>query len=216
MIKRLFSRKKNTPSPTPPSPPIEAGPAWGAPQTPYLDYFNLHLHRLDLTHTVAAIRQKYLHAVPEEPVVVVEQQGEWCNAYFAPDLAMRPGFNKFSHEIAQTHDIWLIGYRIFAEQGVDVHYFAGDQHVAGLSLGDDELMREPSSPQIFAELDDNTPSKLTSVIPRPETQHPLDFHAALLQAIGIANPLLTWEEALTRHQGNGFANSELISGRMSS
>jgi hypothetical protein len=204
MLKRLFGRNK--PQSTQPTlPSTWKRVAWQSPQIPYLDYFNLHLHGLSLEETIRSLEAKYLNATVTAPAILVWQQGEWINAYFSRDLVAAVGFNKLSSEIAREHDIWLIGYRIYAEQGIDVHYFDGGDHVAGLAVGEDELEREPLAAETFAALAD-----VSHLMPRPETLHPLDFHFGLLEAVGIRDAALTWDEALRRYEAGELAGARLL------
>ena len=202
MLKRLFGQKKPAP---PPLPPTWAGPAWGAPQAHYQTYFNLHLYNLPLDVATTALTAKYLPAAPLDPAILVQPQGAWITAYFAPELVAKVGFNKLAAEIAREHNTWLIGYRIYAEQGMDVHYFDRTEHVAGLALGQDELEREPLAPEIFADLAD-----VRHIVPRAATQHPLDFHFALLHALGIQAADLTWVEALRLYENGALDGAQLL------
>jgi hypothetical protein len=212
MLKRFFGRNK--PQVAPPSLPSQwTRPAWQNAQTPYLDYFNLHLHGLDLDTSMRALEAKYLTTIPTEPAIVVRQQGAWTTAYFSAKLVASVGFNKLAHEIAREHKIWLIGYRVYgvqegepeSEQGIDVHYFHGDDHVDGLAVGQGELEREPLDAATFAPLAD-----VSGLIPRPENLHPLDFHFGLLAALGIQEAALTFEVALRRYEMGELKGARLL------
>lgn len=203
MLKRLFGRnKKKSPAP----PPLEPmAVLWNEPIVPYQNYFNLHIHGLSLDEAAAALDDKYMYAAQSGPAMVLARLGNWVNAYVSPQVATAVGFNKLSGEIAADHGCWLIGYRIYGETGMDVHYFHGAEHVSGLALGEDELEREPASPAIFAELAD-----VSTVVPRPAIQHPLDFHFALLDALGMENTAFTWDAALAQYMSGGFDEARLL------
>ena len=204
MLKRLFGRNK--PQSTQPSlPSTWKRVAWQNPRIPYLDYFNLHLHGLTFEKAIRSLEAKYLNATVMAPAILVWQQREWINAYFARDLVAAVGFNKLSNEIAREHEIWLIGYRIYAEQGIDVHYFHGNDHVAGLAVGEDELERESLAAEAFAPLAD-----VSHLIPRPEPLHPLDFHFGLLESVGIQDAALTWDEVLRRYKAGELTGAKLL------
>lgn len=202
MLNRLFGRNKKQ-APTPPPEPVAV--AWDEPTVPYQTYFNLHIHGLSLDEVADVLEAKYMVAAQSGPAIVVARLGEWVNAYVVPEVATAVGFNKLSGEIAAEQDCWLIGYRIYADAGMDVHYFQGADHVAALAVGEGELEREPESPAIFAHLAD-----VRSVVPRPPTQHPLDFHFALLASLGIQDAPLTWDAALAQYMSGGFDEARLL------
>jgi hypothetical protein len=204
MFGRLFGRKKEQVSPPTP-PPADLGPSWGASETAFENFFNLHFHGISLDETVRALEATYMPLAVDGPNIVVADQGEWTTAYFAPELMARVGFNKLAGQIADARDIWVIGYRVYAGVGMDVHYFRGEDHVAGLAMADDAMEVEPANPAIFAELAD-----VSALLPRPEKQHPLDFHFGLLAALGIADAALTWPQAQARHANGTLGESRLL------
>ena len=201
MLGRFFGRKQKQSAPPPPS----YGPTWGAPVTPFVDTYNVHFHGLDLATTVPLLAQSYMLLAVPGPNIVVAQQGAWTTAYVAPALMARVGFNKLAGAIAAEQGIWVIGYRVYAGVGLDVHYFHGDGHVAGLTMADDEIEVEPAAPARFADLAD-----VHSLVPRPAARHPLDFHFDLLAALGIQDAALTWDDALARHHAGALGESTLL------
>lgn len=206
MLKRLFGfGKKPTPPPPPTLPPSFLRPTWGDPQSRYLDFFNLHLHQLSVDEAVAELTAKYLTPTPSTPVMLVYPHGEWVTVYCSPPFIATLGFNRLASDIARQREIWLIGYRVYANEGFDVHYFHRAEHVAGLAMGQGELEREPLSPEIFASLQD-----VSTLVPRPEALHPLDFHFALLEALGIHDAALTWEEALQKFEAGELPGAKLL------
>ena len=64
---------------------------------------------------------------------------------------------------------------------------------------------EPMSAGLFSSLAD-----ASHLIPRRPDQHPLDFHFALLETLGVRSAPLTWEAALARHQAGAFPASWLL------
>ncbi|MFN3331574.1 MAG: hypothetical protein ACK47M_03540 [Caldilinea sp.] len=202
MLKRLFGRSKQS-LPTPPSLPVQ--PQWNEPHHRFQDYFNLHLHGLSMHRAIAELMEKYLSSPSSNPVMLASPQGEWITVYCAPAHVARFGFNKLAADIARQCNIWLIGYRIYQNEGIDVHYFHGAEHAAGLAMGQGELEREPVSPKIFASLTD-----VSGIVPRPESQHPLDFHFALLAALGITMADLTWHEALQKYETEELPGARLL------
>ncbi len=195
------------PPATPAAAPAPAwrGPAWGAPEHSFRDIFNLHLHGTTLEQANQALAERYLYAGPSGPAILLRPSGAWITAYFAPALVAKVGFNKLASEIAREQGIWLIGYRIYAAQGLDVHYFHADEHVAGLAFSQDELEDEPQDAAIFATLGD-----VTSLVPRRAEQHPLDFHFALLAGLGIGDANLTWAEAVQQYERGVFQSAQLL------
>lgn len=201
MFKRLFGRK-----PPPAPPPRWDTPTWGEPQVTFRNIFNLHLHTHDLDMALTALADRYLYAATNGPALLLQPAGDWITAYCAPDLVAKVGFNKLAYEIASSQAIWLIGYRIYAAQALDVHYFAAADHVAGLAFSQDELENEPLQAATFAPLAD-----VQGIVPRPASQHPLDFHFALLTALGITAANLTWAEALQQYEVGAFPAARLLS-----
>lgn len=207
MLKRLFGRSKQ-PLPTPPPLPVQ--PQWDEARHHFLDYFNLHLHGLSTNRAIAELTEKYLPSPPDHPVMLANPQGEWITVYCAPAYVARLGFNKLAADIARQCNIWLIGYRIYQNEGIDVHYFHGEEHVAGLTMGQGELEREPVSPELFASLKD-----VSGVVPRPESQHPLDFHFALLAALGVTMADLTWSRAVQKYEAGEWPDARLLPASLS-
>lgn len=206
MLKRLFQRKKAR-SPMEPVSPQEAI-AWQPPRTPYASYFNVHFYRVAPDRLEPALRRTYLAgAAPAAPAAVMAPQGDWTSVYVEPDLAMSVGFNRLASDLARILDTWVVGYRIYAGEGMDVHYFRGNEHVAGLALAGETLVNEPTAADLFAALAD-----ARAVVPRPADQHPLDFHFALLAALGIREAALTWEEALARQRSGAWPEARLLVG----
>lgn len=202
MLNRLFGRRGK---PAPPPPPPPTGPAWGAPATPFLTYFNLHFHGLDLPAAANILRETHLPLAPSDPALLLVADGPWTTVMVAPDLAARIGYNRLTGQIAQEHDLWAMGYRVFAGHGADVHYFHGAEHVAGLAFAEDEIEVEPASPAVFASL-----APVHHLLPRPDDQHPLDFHVALLNGLGIRHATFTWAEALAAQARGEFEQSILL------
>jgi|GEM_PF-2146154 len=206
MLKRWFGRAQKPA--TAAIPTASAAVAWGPPQTPYRDYFNVHLYAVAIGDLEPALRRTYLAgAVPATPALVLVSGDAWTSAYVEPGLARRVGFNRLASELAHALDTWVIAYRIYAEEGMDVHYFQGAAHLDRLALSGDTLLDEPLTPELFAPLAD-----VTACLPRPQGQHPLDCHFRLLAALGIVDAALTWAEALARHQAGAWAGSRLLSG----
>ncbi len=191
MFGKLFGRKQAAPALK--APRLDLGPIWGEPLTPFADYFNIHFHALGLAATIRALETNYMPLAVTGPSIVAAEQGDWTTAYFAPELMARVGFNKLASQIAAEHDAWVIGYRVYADVGLDVHYFQGEEHVAGLTMADDEVEIEPATPAIFAEL-----GNVSAIIPRAPEVHPLDCHFALLAALGVHDAALTWPDAQAR------------------
>ncbi len=206
MLKRWFGREKRPAAAVMPT--TSASGAWGPPRTPYRDYFHFHLYAVTAGDLEPALRRTYLAgAIPATPALVLVSRDAWTSGYVEPGLARRVGFNRLAAELAHALDTWVIAYRIYAEEGMDVHYFQGAAHLNRLALSGDTLLDEPLTPERFAPLAD-----VTACLPRPEEQHPLDFHFRLLAALGIPDTALTWEEALARHQAGAWADSRLLSG----
>lgn len=204
MFGKLFGRKKEQVSPPIP-PPADSGPAWSPPEAAFDNFFNVHFRDIGLDETVRALETHYMPLAVDGPNIVAATQGDWTTAYFAPELMARVGFNKLAGQIAAAHDIWVIGYRVYAGVGMDVHYFRGEDHVAGLAMADDDLEVEPANPAIFAEMAD-----VSKWVPRPEEQHPLDFHFGLLATLGIADAGRTWPEAQAQHAAGMLGESRLL------
>lgn len=210
MFKRLFGGKAPAPSAsnssTGSTPATAPGPAWSAPQTPYRSYYNVHIYDVPHERVVARLQATYLRSAQSgAAAVVLAEENRWCTAYVEPVLARRVGFNKLASEIAHDLDTWVIGYRIDAGEGMDVHYFQASAHLDQLALSEDDLAFEPMTASLFSSLTD-----ASHLIPRRPDQHPLDFHFALLETLGIRNAALTWEDALTQHQAGAFLASWLL------
>lgn len=210
MFKRLLGGK----APAPPAstsskgsvPASTRGPEWGAPQTPYQDYFGVHIYDVPHVQVVSRLQATYLiSAQPGTAAIVLVEENRWCSAHVEPLLARRVGFNKLASEIAHDLDTWVIGYRIYAGEGMDVHYFQGSSHLDQLALSEHDLAFEPMTAGLFSSLAD-----ASQVIPRRPDQHPLDFHFVLLETLGVRNAALTWEDALDRRRAGGFAASWLL------
>ena len=205
MFKKLLGRDKT------PAPPItpqvsRSGPAWGQPLTAYLNYFNLHLHEVDNDRVEPIMRRTYLVSADKgRPSILLSNKSPWLTVYVEPELAKRVGFNRLASEIAHEIDDWVIGYRIYAGEGMDVHFFHSANHLDQLALAEDALAYEPLTVGLFSPLAD-----VSAIVPRPDAQHPLDFHFALLHALGIGNASLVWEEALDRHQTGTLEDSRLL------
>ena len=182
------------------------GPAWDAPQTPYLSYFNVHIKGAPQERVVERLKATYLATTQTgaAKVILAEDNG-WATAHVEPGLVRSVGFNKLASEVARDLDAWVIAYRIYAGEGMDVHYFRGATHLDQLALSEDELAFEPTSAEPFASLAD-----MADLMPRRAGQHPLDFHFIVLSALGIRDAALTWEHALGRQQSGGFAASCLL------
>jgi hypothetical protein len=208
VFKRLFGRDKTPPA----SPAHPRGPAWGQAQTPYQDYFNLHLHGIDAERLTPILRRTYLVSAQKgRPSILLAPAGAWITAFVEPELARRVGFNRLASETAHEIDDWVIAYRIYANEGMDVHYFHSANHLDQLALSEDMLAFEPSTAGLFGSLAD-----VSALIPRSPEQHPLDFHFSLLAALGIGAAALTWDEALARHRagtlGRTRGDSHLLDG----
>lgn len=207
MFKKLFGRDK-APTPAPANPVHRADPAWGEPLTHYQNYFNLHLHGVDPERLAPILRRTYLVSAEKgRPSILLTSNGAWVTVYVEPELAKRVGFNRLASEVAHDIDDWVIGYRIYAGEGMDVHYFQGADHLDQLALSEDALAFEPATAGLFSALAD-----VSAVIPRPDAQHPLDFHFALLSALGVELAALSWEDALARHQAGTLGDSLLLVG----
>lgn len=206
MLRRLFQRQK---PPSAEDPAASREPAgWQPPQTPYLNYFNVHFYGVTPERLEPALRRTYLAgAAPGAPAALMVAQGDWTSVYVEPGLALSVGFNRLASELARALDTWVVGYRIYAGEGMDVHYFRGDAHLDGLALSGETLVSEPGSAEPFAALAD-----VRGVVPRPTAQHPLDFHFALLAALGIREAALAWEGALERHRSGAWPQSRLLAG----
>lgn len=213
MLKRLFGLDKKQPAasktPTPPSDAALNLPQWNPPMQRWRTCFNLHLLGLEFEDAVHTIANKYLPpkavGLSLPPSIVVLQDGAWTTAVFAPEFVARIGFNKAAAEIAATRGIWIIGYRTYVEEGMDVHYFRKREHVAGLAYGEGMLESEPEDAALFAEL-----GNLAGIMPRPATQHPLDYHLAILHGVGIRSGELTWGEAVQGLAGGVFDQARLL------
>jgi hypothetical protein len=208
MLRKWFNRGKQEPS-SPPSAPESASPPkpqWEAPTVADADYYNLHLHGATLNEAEQAIRANYLlHGESGTPGAILSQQGEWVTVY-VPEAVMRGvGFNRLASQIAREREDWVIGYRAYAGKGLDVHYFRGAEHLDQLAFADEGIEFEPETPSLFAELTD-----VSGVVPRRATQHPLDFHFALLDALGVQDAALPWPMALERHEAGTLGDSRLI------
>ncbi len=207
MFKKLFGRDK-VPSPAPANPVHRTGPAWGEPLTPYQNYFNLHLHGVDQERLAPILRRTYLVSAEKgRSSILLAGNGAWVTAFIEPELAKRVGFNRLASEIAHDLGDWVIGYRIYAGEGMDVHYFQGADHLDQLALSEDALAFEPATAGLFSAL-----ANVSAVMPRPDAQHPLDFHFALLAALGVELAALTWADALARHQAGMLGDSLLLAG----
>lgn len=193
MLKRLFGIGKKPDPPPPPSPPPAQRVAqlYDKPNTPYENYFNVHLHEVTMDEVVAQLREHYLHhvAVGTEAAMVV-QDGAWVTVYFPEVVVKGLGFNRIASQVARTLETWVIGYRIFAWQGMDVHYFNGSTHMEQLAYAKNEIEFEPEDATLFADIAD-----VSAVVPRKPDQHPLDFHFALLESVGVQNAAMTWDQA---------------------
>jgi hypothetical protein len=132
------------------------------------------------------------HIAPGSEAAMVVASGKWVTLYFPEAVVKGLGFNRIASQVAQALNTWVIGYRIFAWQGMDVHYFNDSTHVEQLAYTRNSIEFEPDSPALFAEVAD-----VSAVVPRKPDQHPLDFHFALLAALGIENAACTWEQAKT-------------------
>jgi hypothetical protein len=207
MLKRLFGLgKKEDKSRPPVTPPPPAAPTFGEPTTPFLDYFALHLHDMTLEEAEAAIREHYLlQGASGTPGALLARQGAWVTAYFPETTVRGLGFNRQASIVARVHGDWVIGYRVYEEEGIDTHYFHGTEHVDQLAFSQEGIEFEPETPTPFAAFGD-----VSHALPRPATQHPLDFHFALLAALGIADAALTWEAALARHEAETLGESRLL------
>lgn len=205
MLKRLFGRGKEKPEP-PQSPPAPRARLWGKPEHPYVDYFALHLHGSTLDEAEPLVRDHYLlHREAGSAGALLVQQGKWVTVYVPEETVRGVGFNRVASLIAREREAWVIGYRIFEWKGLDVHYFHGAEHVEQLAFAQNEIEFEPEAPAPFASLAD-----VSAVVPRPATQHPLDFHFALLAALGIQEAALPWAEALARHERGEWEGSRLL------
>ncbi|MCB0076650.1 MAG: hypothetical protein KDD73_04435 [Anaerolineales bacterium] len=187
MLKRLFNRRERpAPSVAPPAPL-----RWDAAQHSVRQSFALHLRGLALDDAAQQLRDGYGYAIDASPAIVLLADGDWLTANFSRTLVSRIGFNRVASQIARDADIWLIGYRLFGDEGMDVHYFRGGDHLGALAVSGEEIEIEPETAALFAPLAD-----VTRIVPRRATQHPLDFHIALLNGLGIDHAALGWEEAL--------------------
>lgn len=203
MLKKWFNRGKQEATPTPaPKPPVQ----WSLPIVPDASYYNLHLHNATLDEAEQTIRENYLlHGESGTPGAILSHQGDWVTVYIPEAIMRGVGFNRLASQIARERDEWVIGYRVYAAEGLDVHYFRGAEHVDQLTFSRDGIEFEPDSPTPFADLVD-----LRTLVPRPAIQHPLDFHFALLEAFGIQDAALPWTEALERHQAATLGDSRLV------
>jgi hypothetical protein len=189
MLKRLFGIGKKQETPPPPAAVVRPALLYDKPATPYENYFNLHLYRVSVAEVVAQIHEHYLHHVAAgTPAARVVASGDWVTVYFPEGVVKGLGFNRIASQVARSLETWVIGYRIFAWQGMDVHYFHGASHVEQLAYTKNQIEFEPDTPALFAPITD-----VSSVVPRRPDQHPLDFHFALLAALGIANAATTWD-----------------------
>jgi len=193
MLKRLFGIGKKQEPPLPPAPPTarRVSQLYDKPNTSYENYFNVHLYRTSQEDMMAQVRDHYLHHVPAgTEAAIIVQDGEWTTLYF-PDVVVKGlGFNRISSQIAQVLGTWVIGYRIFAWQGMDVHYFNDATHVDQLAYARNDIEFEPENATLFADIAD-----VSTIVPRRADQHPLDFHFALLEALGVRNAAVTWDKA---------------------
>lgn len=208
MLKRLFGRgKAEEKQPVAPAAPARAR-LWDAPLTPYCNYFALHLHGMTLDEAEQTVREQYLlHVEPGTVGALLAHQGAWVTAHMPESTVRGLGFNRLASFIARERETWVIGYRIFEWQGIDAHIFHGAEHVEQLAFAQNEIEFEPEAPALFADIAD-----VSALMPRPATQHPLDFHFALLAALGIADAALTWEEAMARHAAGTLGASRLVMG----
>lgn len=193
MLKRLFGIGKKQETTPPPSvlPARQVAQLYDKPTTPYENYFNLHLYQVSEEAVTAQLHEHYLHHVATGiAAAVIVQEGEWVTVSFPEHVVKGLGFNRIASQVARTLDTWIIGYRIFAWQGMDVHYFKGEAHIEQLAYSRNEIEFEPDNPAAFADMAD-----VASVVPRRPDQHPLDFHVALLKALGIRHASVTWEQA---------------------
>jgi hypothetical protein len=205
MLKRLFGLGKKEEKAVPAA-PVPVVPSWGEPVLPFLDYYALHLHGLSLDEAEDAIRTHYLvQGASGTTGALLAQQGEWVTAYFPQQTVRGLGFNREANLLAREQGTWVIGYRIYQEEGLDVHYFHGTEHVEQLAFSQEGIEFEPTSPDLFAPL-----AEVSRVVPRVAGQHPLDYHFALLAALGIVDAALTWEEALARHDTASLGDSRLL------
>ncbi|MBA3534296.1 MAG: hypothetical protein H0T73_20440 [Ardenticatenales bacterium] len=205
MLKKLFSfgKKEAKAAPVPPTPSV---PKWSEPTIPFLDYYALHFHEMELDAAERAVREHYLvQGEAGTPGALLAKQGAWVTAYFPEKTVRGLGFNRQASFIAREQGTWVIGYRIYQGEGLDVHYFRSNEHVEQLAFSTEGIEFEPTDPELFAALGDGS-----LVLPRSATQHPLDFHFALLAAIGIADAALSWEEALARHEAAALGDSRLL------
>jgi hypothetical protein len=193
MLKRLFGIGKKaepTPSPTP-SAARRVSQLYDKPTIPYENYFNVHFYRTSQADVMAQVRDHYLHHVPAgTEAAIMVQDGDWTTLYFPEVVVKGLGFNRISGQIAQALDTWVIGYRIFAWQGMDVHYFNGATHVEQLAYARNDIEFEPENATLFADIAD-----VSDILPRKADQHPLDFHFALLEALGVQNAAVPWDQA---------------------
>lgn len=193
MLKRLFGIGKKAESSPPPAPSStrRTPHLYDKPTTPYENYFNVHFYQVAVEDVIAQVREHYLHHLPAgSEAAVLVQGGAWVTLYFPEAVVKGLGFNRIASQVAQALGTWVIGYRIFAWQGMDVHYFKGATHVEQLAYARNEIEFEPEQAAPFAEIAD-----VHAIIPRRADQHPLDFHFALLEALGIQNAPLSWAQA---------------------
>jgi hypothetical protein len=193
MLKRLFGIGKKQEPVTLSTPPAARRVAqlYDKPTTPYENYFSIHLYQVSVEAVTAQIREHYLHHVAAGTgAAVILRAGEWVTVSFPEEVVKGLGFNRIASQVAHQLDTWVIGYRIFAWQGMDVHYFKGATHIEQWAYTRNEIEFEPDDPAVFAGIAD-----VSSVVPRRPDQHPLDFHVALLEALGIHHAAVTWEQA---------------------
>jgi hypothetical protein len=206
MLKKWFNRGKKETESQPAAPPPAPRAQWEPPTIPDASYYNLHLHNATLDEAEQAIRDHYLlHGESGTPGALLSRQGEWVTAYLPEAIVRGVGFNRLASQIARERGDWVIGYRVYAAEGLDVHYFLGSEHLDQLAFSRDGVEFEPERPALFADLAD-----VSAIVPRRAAQHPLDFHFALLQALGIRDAALPWDEALAGHEAGTLGDSRLI------
>lgn len=205
MLKRIFGLGKKA-EPTPPPAPRKVAQLYDKPTIPYENYFNVHFYGVSLDQAKAILEEHYLHHVAEGTTAALAvAQGKWVTVYFPREVVQGLGFNRIASQVAQQLDTWVIGYRIFAWQGMDVHYFKGMQHLDQLAYSRNEIEFEPENPAIFAAL-----ANVSAIVPRNPAQHPLDFHFTLLAALGIHDAARTWDHALQKQNDGAFPSATIV------